>query len=59
MESFLSPPTAMPFNPWSQPLMTSPRPRTKENGEPAVLESNCFPLVNLPMYLEYQPAVDT
>jgi hypothetical protein len=59
MESFLSPPTAIPFKPWSQPLITSPRPRTKENGAPAVLESNCFPLVNLPMYLDISMISET
>lgn len=58
IDNFLSPPTAIPFKPWSQPLMTSPRPRTKVNGDPAVLESNCFPLVNLPMYLAVSLLLD-
>lgn len=49
--NLLSPPTAMPAKPSSQPLITSPLPRTKEKGLPEVLASNCFPLVSLPMYL--------
>ena len=51
-----SPPTCMPFTPWSQPdvsaddlpLMTSPLPRRKENGFPLVFESKMEPFISLP-----------
>ena len=49
--TLLSPPTAIPVTPKSNPLIHSPLPNLKLNGFPEVFLSKTLPFFNLPIYL--------